>query len=120
VPWRLTVRAQARVRKERFDSLETALDRLETEARALANDVSGQPIDAKIRRFEPAQIVAGRIELSGPQRLASDVSAGVDVRRDGSVEAYTGRIRKRVIEQRGREDAYAALRRELKGRASRR
>lgn len=120
MPWRLTVRAGARVRKEQVDSLEAALERLESEARALANNVSGQPIDAKIRRFEPVQIVAGRVELSGPQRFASDVYAGVDVRRDGSVEAYTGRIHKRVIEQRDGEDAYAALRRELKGRASRR
>ncbi len=60
-----------------------------------------------IRRLEPVQQVVGRIELSGPGRLR----AGVDVRGDGSSEAFTGRIRRRVVGQRRRESAYDALRR---------
>jgi hypothetical protein len=101
------------VQHERLDSLEAALDALETEGRALAGTTSRQPIDTKVRRFEPVQLVSARIELAGPERLVPSVRAGVDVRGDGSTEAFRGRIRRRVIEQRSGEDAFAALRRVL-------
>jgi hypothetical protein len=62
-----------------------------------------------MRRLEPVQIVVARLELSGPRRLRG----GIDVRGDGSSEAFVGRLRRQVVEQRDGESAYDALRRKL-------
>ncbi len=116
MPWRLTVRAGPRVQRRRFDELEQALEVLETRARELARDASGTAVDVKFKRFEPVEQVAARIELAGPQRLMPSIRAGLDVRGDGSTEAYLGHIRRQVIEQQGGETAYGALRRAVSQR----
>jgi hypothetical protein len=109
-PYTLTVRSGARVRKERFPDLEEALAAVERIGTELADGAEARPVGGSvIRRIEPVQQVVGRIELAGPGRLR----AGIDVRGDGSSEAFTGRVRRRLVEQRRGEDAYGALRREL-------
>ena len=105
--YRLKVRSGPRVERQRFGDRDAALAELETRAHALADDADARMIDLKLRRFEPVAQVVARIELAGPRRLR----AGLDVRGDGSVEAYTGALRRRVIEQRAGESAYEALRR---------
>ena len=107
----MVVRSGAKVERAKVDSLEAALETLESRARELSENADARPVDAKIRKFEPIQQVVGRVELAGPSRLR----AGVDVRGDGSLESYTGRLRRRLIEQRRGESAFDALRRELGG-----
>ena len=50
-----------------------------------------------------------RGEVAGPRRLRG----GVDVRGDGTTEAYSGRWRRRLVERAPGETAYEALRRAL-------
>jgi hypothetical protein len=107
------VRAGPRVERRRFDGLEQALAALEQRGRELARSAPDEVVDAKIRRFEPVEQVLARLELAGPERLIPSVRAGVDVRGDGSTEAFQGRIRRTVLDQRPGEDAFAALRRAL-------
>ena len=106
----LTVRSQAKVRKERHPDLPSALAALERIGAELSDGAERRPVGgALIRRIDPVQQVVGRIELAGPDRLR----AGVDVRGDGSSEAFMGRLRRRLVEQRRGETAYEALRRSL-------
>lgn len=108
--YRITVRSGPKVSHERAQDLDEALARVESRGRELERGASARPLGGTlVRRFEPIQQVVGRIELSGPGRLR----AGVDVRGDGSSEAFTGRLRRRLVTQRGDESPYDALRREL-------
>jgi hypothetical protein len=106
VSWQLVVRSGPRVEKLRAASLEEALDLLETETRVLANTERRAELDARYRTFSPADQVAARVELRRPR-------AGFDVRGDGSVHAWTGRVRRRPVEPRGDETVYEALRRSV-------
>lgn len=115
MPWTLTVRAGPRVERVRFSRLEDALSALEARVDELTRVSRREPLDVRLRRFEPVQQVAARLELAGPQRLLASVRAGIDVRGDGSSEAYLGRVRRRLVEPRRRESVMAALRRELRG-----
>ena len=107
--YRLKVRAGPRVERHHFDEREQALAELESRARALADGAHAKRIDLKTRQFEPVAQVVARIELAGPSRLR----AGVDVRGDGSVEVYRGKVRReRIAPERG-ERPFEALRRTL-------
>lgn len=108
--YRVTIRSGAKVTKHRLDNIDAALAVVERHARDLADGASARPAGGTLlRRYEPVAQVAGRIELRGPGR----VRAGVDVRGDGSAEAFTGRLRRTLVLQRGDETPYEALRREL-------
>jgi hypothetical protein len=106
--YKVTVRSQGTPHKQRFERLDAALANLEGEARELAQTADHRPYGGGlIRRLDPSRIVVARLELSGPRGLR----AGVDVRGDGSSAAFTGRLRRRVVEQRDGETAFEALRR---------
>jgi hypothetical protein len=62
------------------------------------------------REYDAVRLVAGRFELRGPGGLRG----GVDVRGDGSAEAYTGRVRKQLVAREHGETAVQALWRALR------
>ncbi len=113
------MRVGPRVERSRFAELGEALDALERQARELAQDAPRDLLDTKIKRFEPVQQVSARLELAGPERVLPSVRAGVDVRGDGSTEAYRGRVKRELVEERKGESSYEALRRELAAPADR-
>ena len=106
----MKTRSGAKVERTRFDALSEALSALESRGEELQDGADARPVDLKMgRRFEPVQQVVARLELAGPGGLRG----GVDVRGDGSAEAWTGRVRRKLIEQLPRESPYEALRRSL-------
>ncbi len=111
MPWKVTVRNGPKVERLHFADLDQALAAAERRARELAGRTSKDAVDLKYRTYEPVEQVAARIELAGPQRLVPSVRAGLDVRGDGSTEAYLGRVRRQIVEQRKGETPYRALRR---------
>ena len=115
--WTLTVRDGSRVQRERHASLDAALADLGARVAELRPRARRDEVRFLARRIEPVAQVAARIELAGPQRFAPAIQGGVDLRGDGSAEAYSGRWRRRLIEPQKGEDAIAALARTLRARA---
>jgi hypothetical protein len=113
VSWRVTVRTGPQVQRLRAGTLEAALELLETETRVAANTTRRAEVDVRFRRFAPGDQVATRAELSGPGRWRPAVRAGLDVRGDGSLEAWTGRARRAAVRPEDGETPYDALRRAL-------
>lgn len=112
--YKLTVRAGSRVRGARFETLDAALEALQTQMQELAaTEPRRAPVDLRVRRIEPTAQVTARAEISGPERLRPSVRAGVDLRGDGSSEAYLGRAHRQLVTQRDGESPYDALRRVL-------
>jgi hypothetical protein len=111
--WKLTVRSGPRVQRRVFGALPDALNALEVRAEELATEAPGRVVDTKIKRFEPAEQVVARLELAGPQRLVPSIRAGLDVRGDGSLQPYRGRVRREPIAAERGETPYAALARAL-------
>jgi hypothetical protein len=106
---RTTIRIGPKVEKGEHADLLSAL--LALRERLGEVRPSGETKTVFKREYAPIAQVVARGELRGPE----GARGGVDLRGDGSTEAWTGRLRRQVVEQRSGEDAYAALARALGG-----
>jgi hypothetical protein len=97
VSYRVTVRRGPKVEREEYETLNQALSAVQRHAHGRARSV-----EALGRRYEPKDLIAARIELKGGRQ-----HAGLDVRGDGSLVAWTGRYRRKELPG---EDALKALR----------
>ena len=106
--FRITARVGPKVDRAEAPDLGAALDELERRARELGGTATREPVKMVQRSIEPVAQVAARIELKG-----KGARGGIDVRGDGSLEAWTGGWSKTVVEPEKGETPYAALRRAL-------
>ncbi len=105
------MRTGPRVERLAFAEPDQVLDALEARAKELSAAAPRETRGSRLKRYEPVEQVFARLELAGPERLLPSVRAGVDVRGDGSVEAFRGRVQREVIEQGKGETPFAILRR---------
>ena len=96
--YRITVRRGPKIDHERADTLDEAI---EVAKRYVRGSRRREAIEAIGRRYEAEHQVAVRIELKGPGGRG-----GLDVRGDGGVIAWTGRVFRKVLEG---DDPYEAL-----------
>ena len=108
-PYTVAIRRGPKVSKSRHPELAGALRALEEQLRVVPETGTTRVFR---REYAPVLQVVARGELRGPGRARG----GVDVRGDGSAEAWTGRISKQVIEARTGETPYTALGRVLAAR----
>jgi len=111
--WKVTVRHGSDVGRERFDSLEEAVDEARRRVEEIQREDRLPPIRS-IRDFAPGQRVQARIEISGPG-LIRHPEGGIDVMGDGQAVAYTGAIRKETIEADSLDQAFERLQDALAG-----
>lgn len=111
--WILTTRAGSRVEHQRLQTLEDAIAALERRVGELQSAASREEVRFMSRRIEPVRQVAARLEIAGPGSRGRGVRGGVDLRGDGSVEAFTGRVRRALVVRRAGESAPDALARAL-------
>jgi len=104
--FRLKARIGPRVEKTRHASLDEAVGAVEARLGAPRRQHSREVLG---RSYDAGEQVTGRFELRGP----GGVRGGVDVRGDGSAQAYRGWLRKEPVEPLPGETAGEALRRAL-------
>jgi hypothetical protein len=111
--YRLTVRHGSRVQRESFDSLDDAMEAIESRAGEVRREGPLTRVKA-LRDYDPGQRVAARLELSTGGVLRGR-EAGIDVMGDGALVPYRGVVRKRRLEPGRDQSAFDAVREALTG-----
>ena len=105
--WTLTVRHGPQVKRERFDSLDDAVESMRRDADAIRSEGPLQKVSS-LRDFEPGQQVQARLEISTGGLLRGR-DAGVDVMGDGSLVPYSGGVRRTELELRDGQSPFEAV-----------
>ncbi len=109
--WTLKVRNGSRIERSRFADADQALRALDRRLAELEPSAHREDVQLFKRKIDASRLVSVRFEISGPGRIVPAFRGGIDLRGDGSTEAFTGRSRRTLIAQGKRETATQALRR---------
>ena len=112
--YELTIRIGAEVKHLQAETLDQALELLKKQLGPLTTQSSRKPVGLGYRTYEPAQQVAARGELRINKKRFRSTYAGVDVRGDGSSEAWIGHFGRKLIDQEAGESSFDALSRRVK------
>ena len=105
--WKVTVRHGSSVSRERFATLDEAIDYTRGRVEEIRRE-GRLPAISVFRTHPPDQRVHARIEISGPDLIRAP-EGGIDVMGDGTVIPYTGAIRKETISAETLDEAFERL-----------
>ena len=112
----LTVREGSKFTRHRCDTVGDAIGIVRDEALRLSAGAHGRPVQSLARKMEPVELVVARVEVKvAGGRPWCGRRAGVDVRGDGSLEAYRGGLTRHVVDPLPGEDVFGAVHRALGG-----
>lgn len=109
----LKLREGPTVGRERCATERELFDRVEVLASEMSDRADRTPVKSMFRDYEAIELVHGRIEVSIGSGPFKHRRGGIDVRRDGSIEAFVGRTNRTVVEPTPGETIPQALRREM-------
>ena len=105
--WVLTVRHGPDVDRERYDSLDAAVDALRAQAEAIRSEGPLEGVGS-LRDYEPGDQVHARLEISSGGLLRGR-DAGVDVMGDGTYVPYRGGMRRTQLDPRDGQTPFEAV-----------
>jgi len=108
---KLTIRHGPEVSRKGFDDLDAALEGARQEVEALRAEGPLKKV-SMLREFEPASQVHARLEISG-KGLIRPPTAGLDLRGDGSLVAFSGSLAREELEPTDGETPFELVRRAL-------
>lgn len=109
----LKVREGSSVKRSRHETADELFDAVSRLSEELSDRADRQPVKSMFRDYEAIELVHGRVEVSIATGRFKHRRGGIDVRRDGSIEAFVGRTNRTVVEPTPGETVPQALRREL-------
>ncbi len=110
-PWKLTIRHGSEVTRERFDDLDAALEQARRRVEQIRAEGPLKKV-SMLRDFDPSAQVHARLEISG-KGLLRPPTAGVDLRGDGSLIAYSGSVAREEMTAGGGETPFDLVRQAL-------
>lgn len=109
--WKLTVRHGSEVSSEGFENLGEAVAAMRERALAIRAEGPAKPV-AMLREFRPEDQVHARLQLSRGGFLRK-VTAGVDVRGDGTFMPYRGGVGREELDPTDHETPFELVRETL-------
>lgn len=109
----LKVREGSKVTRQRCETADELFRVVETLADEMSDRADRTPVKSMFRDYDAIDLVHGRIEVSISNGRFKQRRGGIDVRRDGSIEAFVGRTSRSVVEPTPGETIPQSLKREL-------
>jgi hypothetical protein len=113
--YKLTVRHGPDVEKEKFFSLDLAMSQLEKRAGEIMKEDRPETVQAVVREFTPEEQVVARFEVRGPKLLRGP-RAGIDLKGDGEMVPYKGRMFRTELPGGDGHSAYEVIRQVLRSK----